>query len=376
MPGERGRWLRGRRQRRTSDDDLLSALLIRVRALESGRSLPRNVPPGQLSKEELIGFWADDLNPAAGHHAARIAFSGQVCSMLKFDIAGFTRKDRDEEARIYLRKAFYGMLREALEESGMAWERCHREDCGDGALIIVPPGIPAHWIIDPFPGQLRDRIRVYNRMTIPAGQIQVRAAAHIGLVYRDEHGLAGDSVNLLSRMLDAEPLHAALASSDAELALIISEYIHDNLILRHPARAPRTPFRAVNTEVKGTQISAWIHVPGLPPQLQRTRADWFCAVRGFRLPPRPGDANVFGLEVLEQRGNLAFRGPATADHAGRRGRDGGSYGLPVLDPHRGARRHRPSDPAGHQRLPRQRPATVAAQGRPARHHLAREDQGR
>jgi hypothetical protein len=270
MPGYRGRWPGARRDRRTSDDDLLSALLIRVRALESGRSLPRNVRPGQLSEEELIGFWADDLSPVAGHPQARIAFSGQVCAMLKFDIAGFTRPDRDEEARIYIRKAFYGMLREALEESGMPWERCHREDRGDGALVIAPPGITAHGIIDPFPGQLRHRIQVYNRMTIPPGQIKVRAAAHIGLVYRDDHGLAGDSLNLLSRMLDAEPLHTALASSGAELALIISDYIHDNLVLRHPARAARTPFRPVNTEVKGTQISAWIHVPGAA-RLQRTR---------------------------------------------------------------------------------------------------------
>jgi hypothetical protein len=41
-------------------------------ALASGRALPRNVRPDQLSEEELIGFWADDLSPAAGRHAARI----------------------------------------------------------------------------------------------------------------------------------------------------------------------------------------------------------------------------------------------------------------------------------------------------------------
>lgn len=54
------------------DDDLLAAVLVRMWALASGRPLPRNVRPEQLSEEELIGFWADDLNPAAGRHAARI----------------------------------------------------------------------------------------------------------------------------------------------------------------------------------------------------------------------------------------------------------------------------------------------------------------
>jgi len=50
------------------DDDLLAGLLIRMWALASGRSLRLDVPPGQLSKEELIEFWADDLAPPTGRH--------------------------------------------------------------------------------------------------------------------------------------------------------------------------------------------------------------------------------------------------------------------------------------------------------------------
>jgi hypothetical protein len=51
------------------DDDLLAALLIRMWALASGRSLPRDVPATQLTEEELINFWADDMSPPAGRHA-------------------------------------------------------------------------------------------------------------------------------------------------------------------------------------------------------------------------------------------------------------------------------------------------------------------
>jgi hypothetical protein len=282
MPGDKGRRLLrnllpgrragARRSARTGDDDLLAALLFRVQALESGRSLPPDVRPEQLSEEELIGFWADELNPAVGRHAARIGVSGQVCAMLTLDIAGFTRPDRDEEVRIYIRKAFYAMLREALHGSGIPWDRCYREDRGDGALVIMSPDIPARCIIDPFPERMRGLIRVYNRMSIPAAQIQVRAAAHIGPVYRDDHGLVGDDINLLCRMLDAEPLHAALADSGAELALAISGYMHDTLVRRHPALAGQTPFQQVNTQVKGTQVNAWIHLPGAPSPLQQDRA--------------------------------------------------------------------------------------------------------
>jgi hypothetical protein len=50
-------------------DDFLAALLIRMWALASGRTLRSDVPPDQLSAEELIAFWADDMTSQAGRHA-------------------------------------------------------------------------------------------------------------------------------------------------------------------------------------------------------------------------------------------------------------------------------------------------------------------
>ena len=52
-----------------SGDEVLAAVLIRMWALASGRSLRGDVPPDQLSPDELIAFWADDMTPAAGRHA-------------------------------------------------------------------------------------------------------------------------------------------------------------------------------------------------------------------------------------------------------------------------------------------------------------------
>jgi class 3 adenylate cyclase len=267
----------GRRSPRTRDDDLLAAFLTRMWALASGHPLPRDIRPDQLSEEELIGFWADDVDPAAS------PASGQVCAMLAFDIVGFTRPDRDEETRIHLHKALYEILREALQGSGLPWDRCHHEDRGDGALVIAPPDIPAHGIIHPFPDRLHGLIRLHNRMSSPAARIQVRAAAHIGPVYRDDHGLIGDDINLLFRMLDARPLRTALAGSGTELALAISGYMHDCLVRRHPTLVGPALFRQVKTRVKGTKVDAWIHLPGTPPQLEAARV-------APGLPGLPADA--------------------------------------------------------------------------------------
>jgi hypothetical protein len=60
----------------TADDSYLAAMYIRMWSLASGRRLRDDVPPEQLSKEELIAFWADDLGPLAGRHA--IGMSPQI----------------------------------------------------------------------------------------------------------------------------------------------------------------------------------------------------------------------------------------------------------------------------------------------------------
>jgi hypothetical protein len=51
------------------DDEVLATVLIRMWALASGRTLRSDVPPDQLSSEELIAFWADDMTQPAGRHA-------------------------------------------------------------------------------------------------------------------------------------------------------------------------------------------------------------------------------------------------------------------------------------------------------------------
>lgn len=191
--------------------------------------------------------------------------SGQVCTMFAVDIAGYTRADRNSEIRLYLRKSLYQILQEAFQGSGLPWAECHHEDRGDGVLIIVPPHIPGYGVIDPLPERLRGLIRRHNRLSHESARMQVRAAATIGPVDRDDHGLVGDDLNLLFRMLDARPLRRALTDSGAELALATSRYVHDNLVVQHPSLVDPALFRPLKTRVKRTRIHAWLYVPGQQP---------------------------------------------------------------------------------------------------------------
>ena len=190
---------------------------------------------------------------------------GQVCAMLAFDIEGFTRPDRDEAIRIHLHKALYEILAEAFEGSGMPWDQCRHEDRGDGALVILPPGMPGQPVIDPFPERLRGLLRRHNGIARDAAQMRLRAAAHIGPVYSDAYGAVGDDINLLFRMLEAAPLRRALAGSATEVALIISDYVYRTIVCRYPSLASPDAFQPARFQAKHTRAKAWTYLPSTPP---------------------------------------------------------------------------------------------------------------
>lgn len=199
-------------------------------------------------------------------HDATPRISGQFCAMLAVDIAESTRQDRDDEIRLHLRRRLYEILSEALCGSGMPWDQCQYEDRGDGVLVIFPPDLAPRPIIDAFPERLRSLIRRHNRFSCEPVRMQLRVAAHVGLVYFDDHGFSGDDVTFLCRMLDAQPLRRALSESGTELAFIVSDYIYDKLVLHRHSLADPGSFRRVKTQVKRTPVHAWIHLPdGSPP---------------------------------------------------------------------------------------------------------------
>ncbi len=187
---------------------------------------------------------------------------GQLCAVFAVDIVGFTRPDRDDDIRIYLHQMLYEYLQKAFDDSGLPWADCCCEDRGDGALIVLPPGISFKGIIDPLPERLRSLIRRHNHVSCEAAGIQLRAAAHIGPVDHDGHGFVGTDINFLFRMLEARPLKRALASSRAELALVVSDYVYRCLVCRYPSLVHPDTFRTIRFQAKDTRARAWTYLPG------------------------------------------------------------------------------------------------------------------
>lgn len=194
--------------------------------------------------------------------AAVVPANGQICTLFAVDIAGFTRPERDDDIRLYLREKLYEFLEKAFDDSGVPWAACCREDRGDGALVVIPPDIPGKGVIDPLPERLRTLVRRHNHVSSAAARLQLRLAAHIGPVDHDGHGFVGTDVNLLFRMLEARPLKRALAESAAELALVVSDYVYGSLVCRYPTLVSPEAFRAARFQVKQTRAKAWTYLPG------------------------------------------------------------------------------------------------------------------
>ena len=187
---------------------------------------------------------------------------GQMCAVFTVDIAGFTHPDRDDDIRLYLHEKLYEYLQIAFDSSGIPWEGCFNEDRGDGALIVVPPGISFKGLIHPLPERLRGLIRRHNHVSRESAAIQLCAAAHIGPVEYDGHGFVGTDVNFTFRMLEARPVKRMLAASGAELCLAVSDYVYRSLVCRYPSLVHPDTFQSVRFQAKNTRARAWTYLPG------------------------------------------------------------------------------------------------------------------
>jgi class 3 adenylate cyclase len=176
------------------------------------------------------------------------------------DIADFTAAERDDEVQLALRDVLYRVLIDAFDAAGVAWEQCLVEDHGDGVLVIMPAQLPIATVIDPLLIFLRAGLRRHNRLSREVAHIHLRAALHVGEVHRDAHGVAGNAVNLLFRLLDAPVLKEALVSQGTELALIVSDQMYEQAVRRNPELMNPTAYRPVIAATKKTRAHAWIRI--------------------------------------------------------------------------------------------------------------------
>jgi hypothetical protein len=190
-------------------------------------------------------------------------------SILAVDIERFGDPHRDDRSAFRLIEGFYRLLREAFAASSVPWDECRVEDRGDGAVIFVPAQFATARLLDPLLGWLSAALDGHNRDAPLSERFRLRLALHHGALLATGHSHTGDTVVLTCRLLDSTPLRTALAHSSTSLAVIVSEYIYDNIVRHGHRDIDPSAYHPVTVLVKRTRARAWVHLPGSrqPPVL-------------------------------------------------------------------------------------------------------------
>ena len=190
-------------------------------------------------------------------------WTGQICPIMLTDITAFSAQRRSDEDRLALRRTMYDMLQRAFEAAGLPWRELHTEDRGDGTLIVIPPDTPATAVAAQALGHLAAALRQHNQSASDALRMQLRVALHAGPVIRDAQGVTGNAINQTARLVQARALRKHLNETQADLGVIVSAYIYDNVIRQHDGQPmAAADYRKIRFRVKESALTAWIHLTG------------------------------------------------------------------------------------------------------------------
>jgi hypothetical protein len=180
-------------------------------------------------------------------------------TLVGVDITGFG--NREEHIQYHLRTTLYTLFEGAFAYADVEWPaHAWRDDRGDGVLVVVPPDA-THAVLDPLVRYLHAGLRRHNKVSSEAAQILLRMAVHGGFVYRDDHGITGDAIVRLYRLLEAPSFKDAVRGNRAPLGVVVSQEIYNSVVRHGPGLIDPETYRRIPIVNKETRTEAWLHLP-------------------------------------------------------------------------------------------------------------------
>lgn len=189
-----------------------------------------------------------------------LSLKGENCSICLVDVVGFTAVSRTDLDRRSVRAAMYEMLTDAFRGAGIPWLDCHREDRGDGALVIVPPGTPTTAVIHAALEHLAPRLHRHNREAGRGTQIALRVAVSVGPVVADPNGVSGHAINLAARLIEARTLKDQFSASATDLGLVVSAFVYETVISQNVPLDELSHWRRIKFRAMGAKMTAWMYL--------------------------------------------------------------------------------------------------------------------
>lgn len=196
--------------------------------------------------------------------------------ILAIDIEGFASRSRTDADRRHVRETLHRLLDEAFSASRLPTSDLHREDRGDGALIVVPPTVPAGDVLGAALVHLPKALRAHNRTAEEAVRVRLRAGLHVGPVHRDVQGVSGESVGTAFRLLDAPAVRRRAAETAADLTFVASDSAYETVIKPPSRSGDMGGYVRVEDRVRGSQVTGWLRLAA-PPAEETPSATEGCA---------------------------------------------------------------------------------------------------
>lgn len=236
---------------------------------------------------------------------------------------------RVTRTQIVVQNALHRMLGEAAASAGLDRDLWTRHPGGDGEVAVLPPDVDLLAAVRGFVTELDTRLTDHNEDHGAGARIRLRVAMHSDVVVAEPGplGYAGPALTVLRRLLDAEPVRAALKEeSEANLAQIVSDVLYRKAVLPELGGLRPRQFRKVRVDLpdKSFHETAYLYVPReptarhAPPPAERVEppslADLIGSLRRPP-PPKPAGREAAGREAAgwEAAGwGAAGREPAAA----------------------------------------------------------------
>jgi CRP-like cAMP-binding protein len=213
--------------------------------------------------------WCATVDSYCTVGAARPAgsWNGQNCTIVLIDIANFGARTRNDRDRRRIRAALY-QISQSLFANPDRQHYYHREDRGDGILLVIPPHVPTSSIVDRILDNLVTLLRRYNSTATLPTRIQMRVALHVGPVVSDAYGVDGRAIIHAARLLDAPALRRHLAETGADLGFITSPFVYDTIIQPNPGPVDPVVYQQLKCQVKKQAFNAWMYLAQASGEIQ------------------------------------------------------------------------------------------------------------
>ncbi|MEV4722696.1 hypothetical protein [Micromonospora humida] len=187
-------------------------------------------------------------------------FNRKLC--ISVDAEGYGR--RDDRAQQDMQEALLRILGAAAGRAHLDRATWTRQGIGDEELSLIPLGPSEPLVVDDLPRQLDAELSRVNCDRSPDNRIRLRVAMNIGVAYPADNGFAGQGVVVVSRLLNSTPVRRALkVAPTANLALIVSAGLFDDVVCQGHTTLGPGDFRRVDIAEKEYQGHAWLRVPGV-----------------------------------------------------------------------------------------------------------------